>query len=150
MEILGKKLHRSVTSQPCVPRELSYNTTMWRETSHCALSCQWDQKRSIPGREENKMMRGEEITTQKYYGFKRRTKHAEMKLNSQTEGERNAFSLLAGYHSFPHLLSWKVKKLSPFHTSSRASFTAHIATSFPVNRDSGLKASEAGYNFVTV
>jgi len=91
------------------------------------------------------------MTTEMHHIFKRRPKHAELKLNSQTEGERTLLSPLPGCHSFPHLLSLKVKvkKPSPFHTSSRTSFTAHTATSFLVNRDSGLKASETRYNFVT-
>lgn len=114
-----------------------------------------DQRRSMPGREENRRIGGVgegEITTQMTHSLKRRAKHAEVKLNSQTEGKKNCPSPLPGCHSFPNLLSLKVKvkKLSPFYTSSWTSFTACVATSFFINRDSRLKASEARYNFMTL
>ncbi len=157
-----RELHRSVTPQPevlhCNRRALLQHhhveTVAWGgkpATALCLPSV--DQRRSMPGREENRMMRGKKETPrQMHHSFKRRAKHADVKINSQTEGERTALSPLPGCHSFSHFLSLKVKvkKPSPLHTSSRTSFTAHIATSFLVYRDSGLKASEATYNFGTL
>lgn len=153
MEILGQKIaHKCYITTMCTWRALLQHhhveTVPWGVKPATELCLPIASEKVHTGKGTGWW--GEEMTTQKYHSVKRRPKHAEMKLNSQTEGERNAFSLLAGCHSFPHLLSLKVKKPSPFHTSSRASFTAHIATSILVNRDSSLKASEAKYNFVTL
>lgn len=140
-------------------RELSYTTTTWRlyhgEGNQPLLSASPVWTREDPCQEGKRTgWWGEKRETprQMHHSFKRRAKHADVKINSQTEGERTALSPLPGCHSFSHFLSLKVKvkKPSSFHTSSRTSFTAHITTSFLVNRDSGLKASEATYNFVTL
>lgn len=111
------KLHRSVTSHPYVLRELSCNTTMWRlcreegkpATALCLPSA--NQRRSMQGREENRTGqwrgKGSKTATRMHQSFKRRAKHAEVKLHSQTENGRSALSPLLCCHSFPTFAFFK-------------------------------------------
>lgn len=124
-------MHLSVTPDMCVESSPTPppcgDCAMGRETKHCSLTPSVEQRRSMPGREENRMMGGKKATiTQLHHNFKRKAKHAEVKINGQTEGKRVVLSLLLVCHSFTHLLSLKVKvKMTfPFHTSPRTSFAA--------------------------
>lgn len=151
-----KVLHHNYTyteSSPTTPP--CGDCAVGRKISHCSLppQCGAEKVRARKGREQDyEQGVGGKEQPHKCISFKRRPKHTEVKLNSQTKGERTALSPLPDCNSFPHLLSFtvKVKKPSLFHISSRTSFTVCIATFFLVNRDSGLKASEARYDFVTL
>lgn len=159
MEFQGPKIAQkcyttTIRTQRALLQHHHVETVLWggkSATALCLLSV--EQRRSVPEREQDDEQGvGGKEQPHKCISFKRRPKHAEVKLNSQTEGERTALSPLPDCNSFPHLLSFKVKVKKPslFHTSSRTSFTVCIATFFLVNRDSGLKASEARYDFVTL
>lgn len=122
MEIQGPKIaQKCYTTTVCMQRTLLQHhhveTVPWGgkpATALCLTSV--DQGRSMPGREENRMIGGAGgglgITTQMPHSLKRRAKHAEVKLNSQTERKKNCPSLLPGCHSFPNLISLKSKSRS--------------------------------------
>lgn len=140
--------HMYVESSPTTPP--CGECAVGRETSHGSLPPQHGPEKAH-ARKGRGWCGREKKWPYKCTSFKRRSKHAEVKLNRQTRW-KNCPCSSPDCYSFPWLLSLKVKvmKTSPFHTSSRTSFTGRIGTSFLVNRDSGLKASEARYNFVTL
>lgn len=109
-----------------------------------------DQRRSMPGREENSMMKGEkrnDHTNAPQFQEKSKTRRGEFKQPKRRQKNcPSSSSWLPQLPTFAFFKSQSQEAFPFFHKSSRTSFTAHIATSFFINRDSGLKASEARYN----
>lgn len=135
----------SPTPPPCG------DCAMGREIKHCSLTPSVEQRRSVPGREESRMMREDKSnhhTNAPQFQEKSKTCRGQNKWPNRRQKNYPFSSFCC--HSFSHLLSLKVKMPFPFRPSSRINFKSCIVIPVFFNRDSSLKALEAGYNFVSL